>query len=138
MGSLITLVFLVVSLIFTLNFEPLLIPLLSLIWLINTLPTDHNSLDDVAREWLTRPVTVSEIFRTLKSMAKGKSPGPDGLNVKFYFFYWEIVKEPLFRAISHFSQLLPSHLLGVKLMLFLFLRSTPIELLITGQFPYVM
>lgn len=43
-------------------------------------------------------------------MPKGKSPRPDGLNTEFYFFYWDIIKKPLFEAISHFLSIanLPS------------------------------
>lgn len=55
--------------------------------LANALPTDRNSFDDVEREWLARLMAVSEIFITLKSMPKVKSPGPNGLNLEFYLFY---------------------------------------------------
>lgn len=43
-------------------------------------------------------------------MTKGKSLEPDGLNVKFYLFYWDIIKEPLFKEISFFLNIaqLPS------------------------------
>lgn len=43
-------------------------------------------------------------------MVNGKGLGPNGLNVEFYLFYWDIIKEPLFKAITHFltSAQLPS------------------------------
>lgn len=51
---------------------------------------------------MTKPVFYKEILSTNKSIVKGKSLGPNGLNVEFYLFYWDIIKDPLFRAISHF------------------------------------
>ncbi|GBG71943.1 hypothetical protein CBR_g10880 [Chara braunii] len=41
-----------------------------------------------ARLDLDRPLTVEEVKQTLKTMAKGKSPGVDGLTVKFYVANW--------------------------------------------------
>lgn len=51
---------------------------------------------------LTKPISYGEILSTIKLMAKGKSSGRDGLNVEFYLFHWDIIKAPLFKAISHF------------------------------------
>ena len=56
------------------------LPLFMLEKLIYALPNDLNSLD------------------------KRKSPGPDGLNSDFYVFYWDVIKDLLFKAISHFFQ----------------------------------
>lgn len=70
--------------------------------LLNSLPPDHATVSDEDGVFLTKVVTYDEIRATIKSMARGKSPGPDGLNVEFYLFYWDIIKEPLFKAISHF------------------------------------
>ena len=43
-----------------------------------------------------RPITKVEISEAVGSMKKGKSPGNDGLSVKFYFHFWEIIENPLF------------------------------------------
>ncbi|GBG86942.1 hypothetical protein CBR_g44395 [Chara braunii] len=39
---------------------------------------------------LDRPLTLEELTQTLKSMAKGKSPGVDGLTVEFYVANWRV------------------------------------------------
>lgn len=70
--------------------------------LVKALPSDHNSISAKDCSCLTKPISYIEILSTIKSMAKGKSPRPNGLNVEFYLFYWGIIKKPLFRAIFHF------------------------------------
>lgn len=35
---------------------------------------------------LTKPVSKGEVFRTFRSMPRGKSPGSDWLNVEFYVY----------------------------------------------------
>lgn len=70
--------------------------------LVKALPPDHNSLSNEGKVLLTKPVSYLEILNTIKSMAKGKSPRPDGLNMEFYLFYWDIIKKPLLNAISYF------------------------------------
>lgn len=49
-------------------------------------------------------------FKTLHSMPRGKSPGPDGINVEFYLFYWNQIGDHLLNAISYFfsTGLLPN------------------------------
>lgn len=66
------------------------------------LPSDHMCICEEDSALLTKHVSYREILSTLKSMAKEKNPGPGGLNVDFYLFYWDIIKVPLFNAISHF------------------------------------
>ncbi|GBG66829.1 hypothetical protein CBR_g70707 [Chara braunii] len=39
---------------------------------------------------LDRPLTLEEISQTVKTMAKGKSPGVDGLTVEFYIANWTV------------------------------------------------
>lgn len=60
------------------------------------------TISEVDRVFLTKEVTYSEILMTIKLMDKGKSLGPHGLNIEFYLFYWDIIKDPLYKAISHF------------------------------------
>ncbi|KAJ0976534.1 hypothetical protein J5N97_012008 [Dioscorea zingiberensis] len=70
--------------------------------LVKGLPGDLPTIDSIDREMLDRPITLAEIYRTLRAMPKGKSPGPDGFNAEFYLFYWDIIKEQVYSAISQF------------------------------------
>lgn len=45
---------------------------------------------------------MGEVYQTLRSMSHGKSPSPDGMNVEFYLFYWNLIGGHLFNAISYF------------------------------------
>ena len=81
----------------------------------DALPNDYKSLVEDNKEWLIRPVTVNEVYSTLKSMPKGKS---DALTVEFYMFYWEDVRDSLVKVISHFFQTATFQLPGARLMLF--------------------
>ena len=66
------------------------------------MPDNLNSLSTTNKQFLVRLVTFGEVYRTIKSMPKGKSPSPNRLNVAFYIFYRRIVGEHLFRAIDYF------------------------------------
>jgi hypothetical protein len=44
---------------------------------------------------LLRPITEEEIFSTLQSCSRKKSPGPDGLTYEFYLTFFGIIKEHL-------------------------------------------
>lgn len=83
--------------------------------LLNSLPPDHATVSDEDGVFLTKVVTYDEIRATIKSMARGKSPGPDGLNVEFYLFYWDIIKEPLSKPSPIFSPMPIFPELGGKL-----------------------
>ncbi|GBG63435.1 hypothetical protein CBR_g38055 [Chara braunii] len=48
----------------------------------------QTSLSQGARLSLDRPITLEELWEVVKSMAKGKSPGSDGLPVEFYEAVW--------------------------------------------------
>ncbi|GBG90265.1 hypothetical protein CBR_g50443 [Chara braunii] len=52
-------------------------------------------IPQAARLDLDRPLTLEETTQTLKSMARGKSPGIDGLTVEFYVKCWEEIGPPL-------------------------------------------
>ncbi|KAJ0984947.1 hypothetical protein J5N97_003303 [Dioscorea zingiberensis] len=49
-----------------------------------------------------RPITRYEIYSALKSMAKGKAPGPNGFTVEFFLAYWHIIGDSITEAIEHF------------------------------------
>ena len=65
---------------------------------------DLEEVNDTDRTLLTRLVILGEIFLTLKSMPRGKSPKLDDLNDESYLFYWDIVRDPLFKVIDYFFQ----------------------------------
>lgn len=37
---------------------------------------------------------IEELDMAIKNMAKGKSPGVDGLTVEFYLFFWSEIRIP--------------------------------------------
>lgn len=67
-------------------------------------PLNHvrKSLTAEQQRLLIRPITEEEIFNTLKSCKKKKSPGPDGLNYEFYIKNFEIVKEELIKIFNDY------------------------------------
>lgn len=72
-------------------------------FLCRALPNDLNTtLNEHDRSFITRTITRAEIFQTLKSMPKGKSPRSNGLNVEFYIFYWNVVKDSLCDVVQWF------------------------------------
>lgn len=70
--------------------------------LFNALLDDFATLSDEDRDDLISLLSKREVLSTLKSMGRGKSPGPDGLTVEFYVFYWNVIGDALFQAISDF------------------------------------
>lgn len=66
------------------------------------LPDDYPILGEEGRVELIKPISKREVYQTLTSMRRCKSPGPDGLNVDFYVFYWNIIGGHFFNAISYF------------------------------------
>ena len=52
------------------------------------------------REQLDLPFTVEEFTRALNDMPNGKTPGPDGLSVRFYKTFKQQVMQPLFECLS--------------------------------------
>lgn len=49
-------------------------------------------------------ISMDEIEIALKSMAKNKSPGSDGLTVEFYCKFYDVLKDILFRLFSEVEQ----------------------------------
>lgn len=103
------------------------------------LPPNYKTIFEEDSFFLTKSMSYREILTNLKEMAKDKSPWPDGLNFEFYLFYSDIIKDPLFRAISHFfyNTKLPSS--WGKCTLCLFLNQTTLTLFwISGPYLYAM
>ncbi|GBG76275.1 hypothetical protein CBR_g22023 [Chara braunii] len=57
-------------------------------------------LSSEARDLLEQPITMPELWAATKAMAKGKSPGSDGLPVEFYIASWEHVGPILLRLFN--------------------------------------
>lgn len=57
------------------------------------LMNNHKSLSNEDNETLRIPVTDSEIWNMVRSIAPFKAPGPDGLQAIFYQKYWNIIGE---------------------------------------------
>jgi len=55
-----------------------------------------------AASMLIAPISNEEIFSTLSSMKKNKSPGPDGFNVNFFLACWNTVGEDFLNAAHYF------------------------------------
>ena len=73
---------------------------LSLHDIYNALTDDLPKISPEDKDILVRPVTVREVCQTLKSMAKGKSMDPNGLNVEFDLYYWNVVGKHLYIGLS--------------------------------------
>lgn len=48
---------------------------------------------------LVSPPTAEEVFKALRHMKTGVSPGPDGLTVEFYKTYWSLLQEHLVQMV---------------------------------------
>lgn len=72
----------------------------------NAFPEDLSlpSLSESQQEDLIRPFTAADVWNTMKSMARNKSPGPDGLTVEFFMATWSIVGEAVTKGILYFFQ----------------------------------
>ncbi|GBG73502.1 hypothetical protein CBR_g16845 [Chara braunii] len=57
-------------------------------------------LSPQASALLEQPITMEELWSAVKAMAKGKSPGSDGLPVEFYLATWEHVGPILLRLFN--------------------------------------
>ena len=59
----------------------------------------NNSIPKLSQEQKTdcdKDLTIEELFRTLKSFKKNKSPGLDGITAEFYIWFWGEIKQKLF------------------------------------------
>ena len=53
------------------------------------------SLSDAEQKQCEGLFTKDELFTTLKGLQTGKSPGSDGLPIKFYLAFWDLLCDPL-------------------------------------------
>jgi len=57
------------------------------------------SIDSAFNSSMEDDLKIEELDRAINQMAKGKSPGLDGLTVEFYFFFWKDIRLMLFNAL---------------------------------------
>lgn len=55
------------------------------------------------------PITKDELYGTLKQMARGRSPGPDGVIVNFFLKFWDAIGDDYLAMIQ--SAITDGHLL---------------------------
>ncbi|XP_039119691.1 uncharacterized protein LOC120255989 [Dioscorea cayenensis subsp. rotundata] len=71
---------------------------------LEAIPPDLPTLTYDQQTFLSKTVTKDEIYATLLSLPVGKSPGPDGMNVEFYKFFWNDLEKHLVPAILYFFE----------------------------------
>ena len=49
---------------------------------------------------IIKPITETELLFTIKQMALGKTPGPDGIGSEFYRKYWNIIAKDFTQVIN--------------------------------------
>lgn len=72
--------------------------------LVSDIPEDIHlpQLTDFQREELVKPFDNADVWNALKSMAKGKCPGPDGLTVEFFIAAWSVISEEVCKGVLYF------------------------------------
>lgn len=55
-------------------------------------------INDDFKETMENDLKIEELDRAVTSMAKGKSPGIDGLTIEFYMFFWKEIRILLYEA----------------------------------------
>jgi hypothetical protein len=48
----------------------------------------HASVDENNVERCDEDISISEIYKSLNGISKGKTPGPDGLTSEFYLYFF--------------------------------------------------
>ena len=61
-------------------------------------------ITDIQKEHTDKEITVVDLENTIKQMNNGKSPGPDGLTVEFYKFFFPQLKNGLIKLIHDIYQ----------------------------------
>lgn len=62
---------------------------------------DLPNLSEEQKTALNSPITKTEVFKAIKSLRSGKSPGPDGFCCEFYKQFRDIIVEPLLDMFNH-------------------------------------
>ena len=70
---------------------------------------EKRRLSNKSRESLEKDVTVSEVRKTIRTLGRGKSPGPDLLTAEFYITFEDLVAEDLTEVLmeAHLRHRLP-------------------------------
>lgn len=72
--------------------------------IVHALPDDLPQVSMSEGDSLICTISFKEVHDALFSLPTGKSPGPDGLNVEFFRFYWNDIGTILFTAIQYFFE----------------------------------
>lgn len=73
----------------------------------NTVPFSQHPryhLEEADTQELDSPLNLEEMYRALKSMNTGKSPGSDGIPSEFYITFWDLLGPLLLATRSHSLQ----------------------------------
>ena len=60
---------------------------------------DSRRISDAHSKELDSPLTLQEVKKVINSIAKRKSPGPDGLGAEFYHAFIDTISEPLLQML---------------------------------------
>jgi hypothetical protein len=55
---------------------------------------------NVMNFYLAKSLSLKEVHLVARSMAKGKSQGLNKFVIKFYTFFWDLIKEDFFKTID--------------------------------------
>ena len=59
-----------------------------------------DSKHETEKQTLENEITIEEIIKIIKELAKNKSPGSDGLPVEFYIVFWNKIKTILYNSLK--------------------------------------
>ena len=62
------------------------------------LPQNYKQISLQDHDFLSKQLTVDELFQALKGMKNGKSPGSDRFTVEFYKKCWDLVAPHMYAA----------------------------------------
>lgn len=83
--------------------------------ILQVLSDDLATVSDKDCEMPTKEVTKNEIYQALQSFPSSKSPGPNGLNVEFYNFFFGMMWVITYTLLSNISSpILICLMLGVE------------------------